>query len=110
VPTYLSIDDAYADWYQKKFSKILNPRWVLPIQHSLQGHPASGKMWMRMIDRILIEDIGFTTTTHDRCIYTKQIDGKTILVLRQVDDFIYDIIGTKIRFKTGEEEDIVPFE
>jgi hypothetical protein len=79
-------------------------------------------MWMRMIDRIIIEDLGFTTTTHDRCIYTKQVDGKTILMLRQVDDFmlgctyesiarnIHDIIGTKIRFKTEEEEDIVPFE
>jgi hypothetical protein len=43
-------------------------------------------------------------------------------VLRQVDDFmlgctyesiarnIYNIIGTKIRFKTEEEEDIVPLE
>jgi hypothetical protein len=43
-------------------------------------------------------------------------------MLRQVDDFmlgctdaskarnIYDIIGTKIRFKTEEEENIVPFE
>jgi hypothetical protein len=68
-------------------------------------------MWMRMIDRIPIEEVGFTTTTHDRCIYTKQIDGKTI-ILWQVDDFmlgctdesiarnIYNIIGTKIRFKT----------
>jgi hypothetical protein len=73
VPTYLSIDDAYADWYEKKFKKTLNRRWVLPIQHSLQGHPESGKMWMRMIDRILNEDLGFTITTHDRCIYTKQI-------------------------------------
>jgi hypothetical protein len=67
-------------------------------------------MWMRMIDRILIEDLGFTTTTHDQCIYTKKVDGKTILMLRQVDDFmlgcidesiarnIYGIIGTKIGF------------
>jgi hypothetical protein len=122
VPTYLSIDDAYADWHEEKFKKTLNRRWVLPIQHSLQGHPESGKMWMRMIDQILIEDLGFTTTTHDRCIYTKKVDRKTILMLRQVDDFmlgctdesiprnIYNIIGTKIRFKTEEEEDIVPFE
>jgi hypothetical protein len=122
VPTYLSIDNTYFDWYHKKFSKTLNCRWVLPIQHSLQGHPESSQMWMQMIDRILIEELGFTTTTHDRCIYTKQVDGKTILMFQQVDDFmlgctdestarnIYDIIGTKIRFKTEEEEDIVPFE
>jgi hypothetical protein len=122
VHTYLSIDDAYADWYQKKSNKILNHRLVLSIQHSLQGHPESGKIWMIIIDRILIEDIGVSTTTHDRCIYTKQIDGKTILMLGQVDNLmigctneriarnIYHIIGTKIRFKTEEEEDSVPFE
>jgi hypothetical protein len=81
LPTYLSIDDTYSDWYHMKFNKTLNRHWVLPIQHSLQGHPESGKMWMRMIDRILIEELGFTnTTTHDRCIYTKQVDGKTILM------------------------------
>ena len=48
--TYLSIDDAYAEWYRKRFGKVLNRRWVLPVRHSLQGHPESGKMWMRMID------------------------------------------------------------
>ena len=50
VDTYLAIDDAYSDWYFKKYGKRLNKRRVLPVQHSLQGHPESGKMWMRLID------------------------------------------------------------
>ena len=39
---------------------------VLPVNHTLQGHPESGKMWINMIDNILINQLGFRTTTHDR--------------------------------------------
>jgi hypothetical protein len=46
VPTYKSTNDAYAEWYEKKFKKTINRHWVLPIQHSLQGHPESSRMWM----------------------------------------------------------------
>ena len=53
----------------------------------LQGHPESGKIWMKLIDRILIKDLGFKTTTKDWCIYIKKIKGRVILRLRQVDNF-----------------------
>ena len=84
---HLTIDDAYYEWYKEKTGKTLNRCFVLPVLHSLQGHPESGKMWMKLIDRILIKDLGFATTAKDRCIYNKKIKGRIILLLRQVDDF-----------------------
>ena len=120
--THLTIDDAYYEWYKEKTGKSLNRRFVLPVLHSLQGHPESGKMGMKLIDRILIKDLGFATTTKDRCIYIKKIDGRIILLLRQVDDFcvrctdkqdaknIYNLIGTKIQFQSKREKGDIPFE
>ena len=64
VPIFLKIDDTYAKWYKQTFNKEINRRQILPVQHSLQGHPESVKMWMRLIDRILIKEMGFTSTTH----------------------------------------------
>ena len=60
--TFLAVDDAYAEWYKDNYGVTLNKRQVLPVQHALQGHPESGKMWMHMIDDILIKEIGFRTT------------------------------------------------
>ena len=48
--TQLTIDDAYYEWYKENIGKSLNRRFVLPILHLLQGHPESGKMWMKLIE------------------------------------------------------------
>ena len=72
--THLTIDDAYFEQYKIKTDKSLNPCFVLPVLHSLQGHPESGKMWMKLIDQILIKDLGFTTTTKDPSLYLHQED------------------------------------
>ena len=74
-----------------------------------------------MIDNILITELGFRTTTHDRCIYIQERDGKIQLLLRQVNDFILRIIskkaawdsfhdiGVKIQFPSKVEANIIPF-
>ena len=85
--TNLTIDDAYFEWYKEKTGKALNHQFMLPVLHSLQGHPESRKMWIKLIDRILIKDLEFKTTTKNRCIYIKKIEGRTILLLQQVNDF-----------------------
>ena len=41
---------------------------------------------MHTIDKVLINKLGFTTTTHDRCIYKRGSGDNEILLLRQVDD------------------------
>ncbi len=37
--TYLTIDDAYADWYYNKYKIKFDCGHVLPVRHALQGHP-----------------------------------------------------------------------
>ena len=72
VATYLAIDDACFKWYFKKHGREINQRWVLPVQHLLQGHPESGKMWMKLIDKVLLDQLGCISIIHDRCIYRKE--------------------------------------
>ena len=37
--THLTIDDAYFEWYKEETGKSLNRQHILPVLHSLQGHP-----------------------------------------------------------------------
>jgi hypothetical protein len=122
IPTYMTIDDAYAEWYEHKFGKPINRKMVLPVRKALQGHPESGRLWEQHISGILTK-IGFTSTTHDKTIYRKEYkgpDGKSsmIYMLRQVDDFalaceeesvakdIFDKIGRALQ---TEKETVPPF-
>ena len=73
-------------------------------------------MWMHFIDNILIKEMGFKTTTHDRCIYRTVRDGEVIYLLRMVDDCllmckdektakdVFNIIGTKMSFATEKKK------
>ena len=79
--TYLSVDDAYSEWYKDVKGVEISKRQVLPVYHALQGHLESSKMWMKLIDNIIINELGFHTTTHDRCIYTRVQDRETQLLL-----------------------------
>ena len=78
---------------------------------------------MRFIDDIIINQMGFCFTTHDRCIYYKIMEvGEPVYMLRQVDDFllacckektakdIFHTIGVKMQFDTEREQNIVPIE
>ena len=70
VPTYVSIDDAYADWYLWKTGQKIDRSKVLPVLHALQGHPESGKLWESHINSILFSpELNFKCTTHDCMIY-----------------------------------------
>ena len=93
--TYLQVDDAHAEWYNIKFKEKISKQMVLPVKHALQGHPKSKKMWMKMIDDILITELGFKTTTHNRFIYIQETDVNIQLLLRHVDDFMLRIISKK---------------
>ena len=87
VPTYVSIDDAYAEWYFDKFNVRLDRSMVLPVLSALQGHPEAGRLWETHINKILKDEFNFCSTTHDRCIYRATVDGVPVLLLHQVDDF-----------------------
>ena len=86
IPTFVSINDPYAEWYKDRFGQELDRSLVLPVLHALQGHPKSGRLWEGHINPILFS-LGFRYTTHDRSIYSATIDNEKVLMLRQVDDF-----------------------
>ena len=67
--TYVAIDDSYAEWYQEHFGITLDHSMVLPVQHALQGHPESGKLWEKHISKILSK-LKFKCMTHDFDQYT----------------------------------------
>ena len=119
IKTFMAIDDAYAEWYEKKFNRKLNRRMVLPILRALQGSPESGRLWEEHCNRTLMsEPLNFRTTTHDKTIYQTNYKGEKIFMIRQVDDFslacdneetaieIYNIIGASLRLP---KEDKDPF-
>jgi len=88
TPTFVSIDDAYADWCEHRFKKKLDRSPVLPVLHALQGHPKSGKLWEKHIAAILRSPkFGFKSTTHDKSVCSATFEGTKMLLLRQVDDF-----------------------
>ena len=110
TPTYITIDDAYAEWYEDHFNKKVDQSHVLPVLHALQGHPKSGRLWEEHINSILTSpELGFQHMTHDQTIYSAVIDDVTVLLLCQVDDFalacpneeiakrIYGLIGSKLQ-------------
>ena len=116
TPTFVSIDDAHAEWYEHWFQKKLDRAQVLPVLHALQGHPESGKLWEKHITGILQSaDFGFRSTTHDRSIYSANLFGHQLLLLRQVDDFalacpaetiacdIYGKIGKRLQLPSESE-------
>ena len=86
IPTYVRIDDAYAEWYFNKFGITLDRNQCLPALHALQGHPESPRLWEEYINNILINKLNLRHTTHERNIYTGTFQGHRILLLRQVDD------------------------
>ena len=88
IDCFLEIDDTVFDWYLRRFGIRLNrQKDVLPLFRALQGHPEAGVLWERLITEILIDRMGFRNTVHERNIYSGTLNGKDVLVCRQVDDF-----------------------
>ena len=121
VPCFLQIDEAYQDWYRAKFGKSIDPRThVIPMINAFQGHPAAGRLWSEMIDGILIKELGFKNTTHERNLYRGTIDGKDCLVCRQVDDLavssadpatsekLIAAIGERVTIESGGLGTLIP--
>ena len=55
APTFVSIDDQYAEWYHNRYKNlpVLDCKLVLPVQKAIQGHPEDGRMWETHINSIL---------------------------------------------------------
>ena len=67
VPTCVSIDDAYANWYSWKTGHKIACLQVLPVLHAHQGHLESGKPWESHINSIFFSpELKSKCTTCDR--------------------------------------------
>ncbi|KAI2490764.1 hypothetical protein MHU86_23811 [Fragilaria crotonensis] len=84
-PTFVVIDDQYADWYLARYEVAISRDMVLPVQHALQGHPESGALWEKFVNSVIARH-GFTSTTHERSLYQGVYKGHRMLICRQVDD------------------------
>eukprot|EP00957_Ditylum_brightwellii_P142555 10861039-Ditylum_brightwellii.AAC.1 len=62
-PTFMRIDDQFAEWYDNKYGKQLDRAKVLPVLHALQGYPESGTLWGKHAFAVL-QEFGFQTTTY----------------------------------------------
>ena len=78
-------------------------------------------MWMRHIDKILVKELGFRSTTHDRCIFRNPDRfGSEVYLLKQVDDIlvsaidektakdIFNLLATKLQTSYERENGIIP--
>ena len=87
APLFVTIDRPFRDWWEQVLKRPpITPGHVMPVRHALQGHPESGRLWAIKIHKIL-ETIGLHSTRHEPCLYTGNIDGERVFLLRQVDDF-----------------------
>ena len=56
IPTYISIDDQYAEWYKERYKTEIDRKLFLPLLKALQGHPELGHLWEEKINSILLSD------------------------------------------------------
>lgn len=87
---YMRIDEQFRTWWTECKGRSPIPKnYVLPVNNALQGHPESPRLWEQHIHKILVENLHFTATTHEKCLYSRlhPVTSQLQLLLRQVDDF-----------------------
>jgi len=71
----MKVDAPIQQWWTEKLKRPpIAVGQVIPIQKALQGHPEypeSPRLWDKYITKILIDEMGFTPTTHKPCLYFK---------------------------------------
>jgi hypothetical protein len=92
-PTFVVIDDQYADWYLARHGVAIPCDMVLPVQHALQGHPESGALKEKFVNSVIARH-GFTSTTHERSLYQGVFKGHRMLICHLVDDLAIGCVDT----------------
>ena len=78
---YMQVDASFNQWWTQKCGRPpIPPGYVLPVQHALQGHPESPRLWENFITKILQQE-GFKNTTHEKNIYAATIKRHKVLFL-----------------------------
>ena len=91
APVFVTVDKQFREQYKSRYPDVpdLHEKAVLPVHGTIQGHPESPRLWSKLIDGI-IKKLNLKPCHHEPCLYyTNNIFGtkKTVLFLRQVDDF-----------------------
>jgi hypothetical protein len=84
---YIPPDRAFIEWWEHKGNPPIPPGHVISVLSIMQRHPESPQLWEKHADTVLRE-LGLTPTVHKPCLYSGIIDGKRIVFMRQVDDFV----------------------
>ena len=72
----------------EKYDKHGNP-YVLKLKRALYGTKQASRMWQLKLRSHLIDNMGFTNSTHDPCLFSRHWDdGTTIIVGVYVDDIV----------------------
>jgi hypothetical protein len=84
----LNIDAPFCEWWNTRFpDHPLLPGQAIPIQKNLQGCPEAPHQWSIHIHGIIVTKLALVPTTHAPCLYSGHVDGASIILLQQVDDF-----------------------
>ena len=54
---------------------------VIPIDHVLQGHPESPRLWDKYITKMLVKKSKFKTCTHEPCLYYKTDKDNNLMLI-----------------------------
>ena len=67
APLYMKIDSQFRTWWHKhkRYDPLPEKDLYVQVQHAIQGHPESPRLWQDFIDNILINELGFRPTTHE---------------------------------------------
>jgi hypothetical protein len=84
---FIRPDQAFREWWARKGREPIPEGYVIPVLAAMQGHPESGRLWEKHIDKILRVKLHLTPTVHEPCIYSGEIEGIRVIFKRQVDDF-----------------------
>ena len=49
----------------------ISPGYVLPVNHTLQGHPELPRLLETHIHGIIVKKLKFVPTTHEKCLYSQ---------------------------------------
>ena len=66
---YMQPDAQFCQWWIECLKRpALGPDDVIPIQHALQGHPESPRIWDKYITNMLVDKFKFKNCTHEPCL------------------------------------------
>jgi hypothetical protein len=82
------MDDQMAEWLEETTGKRRDRTLVLPVLCAFQGHPAAGSSWAEKVEKLLMGQLEFTSTTHETCLYIGAYAGQDVLICLKVDDFM----------------------